>query len=745
MDNTRLYAENQSGSPLRPRARLLRTLGEELISNEVVALIELVKNAYDADATHVLIRFVGPLEPGKGRIEVIDNGCGMELKTVQTAWMEPATPSKRVKIYTDKFKRRYLGEKGIGRFASSRLANELEVFSRTGNAPQEVYSLFDWSQFEDESKYLDDILILWEEREPSEIKAGGIIDLLWKNEKKMPSSKEREHGTILRMTGLKQKWGDKQFEDLRRALARLISPKATKDEDFVIEFDLPSEFFQFSSRVEAPEILKYPHYLVSGCISGDGNYNFHCEIRADGVSSLFKGRFLRVKNAKGRYELRGIEGDETPKDFQVINCGPLEVELRVWDRDDLGNVIQKTNSSVKDVRRDLDAVAGINVYRDGFRVLPYGEPLDDSFRLDRRRIQNPTLRLSNNQIYGIINITADANRSLSDQSNRQGLQENQAFEDFRDVVWAVLSRLEEMRWAAKRPAKGEGKSIKPIGGIFSGFDLKPISDYVSKNMPDDKVAKELFEKTEATLDRHLKEIQTVLSRYQRLATLGQLIDHVLHEGRQPIATIINEADLGMPDVKQAKQLVPELASKLTLRLTTIRQQGDVLATAFRRMEPFGGRRRGRPAQLYLEEIIRDAFSVFEIDIQRLNINTILPDTQTLVRVDPAEIQEVIINLLQNSLYWLEQVNESKRKIIVKINRKTPEHIEILFSDSGPGVPHKDREDIFEPYFSTKPEGVGLGLAITGEIITDYYGGSLELLDSGLLSGANFIVTLRRRI
>ena len=110
-------------SPLRPRARLIRTLGEELISNEVVAVIELVKNAYDADATHVLIRFTGPLEPGKGRIEVIDNGHGMELSTVRTVWMEPATPSKRGKLRrTDKFKRRFLGEKGIGRFASSRLA-----------------------------------------------------------------------------------------------------------------------------------------------------------------------------------------------------------------------------------------------------------------------------------------------------------------------------------------------------------------------------------------------------------------------------------------------------------------------------------------------------------------------------------------------------------------------------------------------------------------------------------------------
>ena len=81
-----------SGSGIfRPRARILRTIGDELISSEAVAIIELVKNAYDADATKVLIRFTAPLEKGKGKIEVIDNGHGMTLETILETWLEPAT------------------------------------------------------------------------------------------------------------------------------------------------------------------------------------------------------------------------------------------------------------------------------------------------------------------------------------------------------------------------------------------------------------------------------------------------------------------------------------------------------------------------------------------------------------------------------------------------------------------------------------------------------------------------------
>jgi signal transduction histidine kinase len=748
---------------LRPRARLLRTLGEELISNEVVAVIELVKNSYDADASRVLVRFVAPLEIGQGRIEVIDDGNGMALETVRTVWMEPSTPSKRGpgKRRSDRFHRRYLGEKGIGRFASSRLANELEVISRQESAVKEVYGFFDWRQFDDDTKYLDQILILWEERTPSEIKPGGSVDLLWNNERELPPPSKRENGTILRMSGLKQKWEARHFEDLRRGLARLVSPKfANKPHDkndpgFEVELVATAEFVQFSSKIEPPAILKHPHYIIKGSVEKDGSFVMSYRILAEGADHPAKGRFLRVKNAKGEFELRNIAGsdqdeiekaekeDKNEEKTRKLRSGPLDLELRVWDRDELGNVVQKTHSTIQNVRRDLDAVAGVNIYRDGFRVLPYGEPQDDWLRLDLRRVQNPTLRLSNNQIYGVVQISADTNPELRDQSNREGLDENQALNDLRDVMTHVLSQLEALRYDARPRERAKGG--KPVGGLFSGFDFKPLSDYVAKQLPGDKKAKELVEKTEQAFGGQLKEIQTVLGRYQRLATLGQLIDHVLHEGRQPIASINNEADLGLTDIQQAHKFNGELVPRLQGRFTTIRKQGDVLSIAFKRMEPFGGRRRGRPAQLYLEEIIRDAFAVFEDDIRKLEVKVILPRSQTLVRVDPAEMQEVVINLLHNSLYWLEQVSESKRELAVKVERKGPDHVDILFSDSGPGIPAENRELIFEPYFSTKPDGVGLGLAIVGEIVTDYYHGSLDLLDRGPLKGANFLITLRKRV
>jgi hypothetical protein len=146
----------------RPRARLLRTLGHELITNEFIAMQELVKNSYDADAHHVVIRFDGSLTRSDGSITVIDDGAGMSLDTLLTAWMEPATISKVTRSHSSG-RRRMTGEKGIGRFASSRIAQILEVVSVSAETGKLVRARFDWGRFEDQSKYLDEIECDWSE------------------------------------------------------------------------------------------------------------------------------------------------------------------------------------------------------------------------------------------------------------------------------------------------------------------------------------------------------------------------------------------------------------------------------------------------------------------------------------------------------------------------------------------------------------------------------------------------------
>lgn len=208
---------------LRPRARILRTFGDELISSETVAVIELVKNSYDADATGVLIRFTDDLEAGSGAIDVIDDGHGMSTETVTSVWMEPATRFRASERRSEQLGRRVLGEKGIGRFAASRLADRLLLVTRRPGAEYETTALFDWSQFDDEESYLSDVEVLWEETEPHELTPDGALGTL------SGGVSDGDHGTLLHMEGLRTDWDREKFQTLNRALSRLISPFSTTD------------------------------------------------------------------------------------------------------------------------------------------------------------------------------------------------------------------------------------------------------------------------------------------------------------------------------------------------------------------------------------------------------------------------------------------------------------------------------------------------------------------------------------
>ncbi len=725
---TPLQPESGS-STLRPRARILRTIGDELISSEAVALIELIKNAYDADARNVLVLFEGDLVIGQGKVEVMDDGHGMSFETVQSAWMEPATTHRKRNSFSEQLKRRVLGAKGIGRFAAARLADYLHLVTRRATAPTQVRAVFDWSQFDDDSKYLDEVTVLWELEPASDISSDGRLALLWQIQG-VQHPQGQSHGTILAMERLRANWDRSKLQDLRSKLSRLISPFPIANHKIADSFDIwlqvPEPYSELSGRVEPSEAIRNPHYTLDGNVEQDGSYSLRLNIR--------NGEHLTVT---GKFRLNRPASD---------GCGPFFIQLRVWDRDQesLSTLAQITDVTVTNLRRDLDVAAGISVYRDGFRVLPYGEPQNDWLRLDIRRVQNPSLRLSNNQVLGYVLVSSEGNPDLRDQSNREGLIEGPALEDLREKIVMVLAELEIRRFAARRELDKQRSGQSRNQGLFSGFNLDLVKNHVSLRYPGDQELQNLLQDTQRDLDTRIGTVQSALARYRRLATLGQLIDIVLHDGRTPLAKILNEIDSAQLDLR-SRRLSPQAAiDSLKKRFDIIVMESAVLRTLFQRIEPFGGRQRGRATTLILEEIIKNTFLVLETERSRLGVVTLFSDGVTRIIGDASELQEVVINLLQNSLYWLEQVPRGQREILVTVTRLSDDEAEIVFSDSGPGVPVEFQEQIFDPYFSTKPNGIGLGLAIVGEIVTDYYSGRLELLSSGPLTGANFRVVLGKR-
>lgn len=706
-----MFTDIQQGkSVLRPRARLIKTIGEELISNDIVAVLELVKNSYDADASIIEIHFSGnviEVEESKKKkkkvlfkegaaITIIDDGSGMSLDTIKSAWMEPATiMKKRTKTSPGK-SRRYTGEKGIGRFASAKLSEQLEIITKVEN-DNEIVVDFNWTNFADDDAYLDQVKCAWEVREPTEIK---------------------NKGTTLKLTQLNSDWDEEKFRTLRVTLSRLINPVAPV-EDFLMELQLPVELEHLSGLVNAPDSINKPDYLIKGKVSDSGK-----------ATITYSSRNLTSPVTFTK---------EISKELNPIRkpvSGPFDFEFRVWDRenDSLRRLAKEVDSTIKNVRADLNDLAGISIYRDKFRVLPYGEPKNDWLRLDLRRVNNPTLRLSSNQIVGYISVSLDDNPEFKDQSNREGIVDSQAFTDLQESIRVLLSEVEQKRYE-ERPRKEDEESSD---SLFAKFSLSTLTKVVEAKLPKDNEVQTALKDTKARIDDGVKKIQNVISRYRRLSTLGLLMDVVLHDGNNFLLRIDSETRLLQKELNK-KEPNQEDVQK---HLTAIAEQRKVLAQLFKRLEPFGGRKRGRPKDIGLEAAIANVFELYKTDLSKLEIEIDLPKGENVVRIDEGELQMILVNLLQNSLFWLEK-QEDNRKITVQLER-TEEEMSIIFSDSGPGIEEKHINLIFDPYFSTKPDGIGLGLTIVGEIISEY-DGQFMLIENGPLDGATFKITFRRRI
>lgn len=722
------------------------TIGLELISGETVALTELVKNAFDADANFVLVRLSGSLEDGVippevGVIEVLDDGVGMSSTVIANTWLEPATPHRRRQRYSDRG-RRMLGEKGVGRFAAAKLAEQLELVSRPEDG-DEIHVRLDWRDFENEDAYLDEIEIGWAEREATTFAAGGEVADIWRSVVSDHLSgtrgsdlllrPEADHGTLLRMRGTRVEWTSELVGQLRTTLSRLVSPFTTEDavsSDFTIVLEAPDAFGVVSGVVEPPEELQRPHYTLDASVDALG--------KAVGSMKLKNGEVLPVDS-----QLQDAEGEQ-PDSESPLQCGPFTIRLRVWDRD-----LQSLSEVAGDlppssVREILNEAAGISIYRDGFRVLPYGERGNDWLRLDLRRVQSPTRRLSNNQIAGYLLIGRDTNPELIDQTNREGLVEGPALADLRSAVRQLLVLLENARYKIRPRTERRHR-----GGLLDRIDLGELKSAIAAKVPGDRAIVAMVTELQQEIDQRQNEVGEVLARYHRLATLGQLVDRIVHELAQPLLATRQATSLGLERIERSSaaldQVCREIIADLTERLTVIRDQTRAASDVVRRIEPFGGRRRGRPPQIGLEEAVADAVALLHAEIEKVGAVVTLPPGSTPVTVDGTELQEVIVNLLTNSLYWLRRVPKNRRRIDINVERNSDRSLSVVVEDSGPGVDEGDRDHIFEPYFTTREGGVGLGLSIAGEIVEDFYGGSLELLPPGDLGGARFRATLRRRV
>jgi signal transduction histidine kinase len=682
----------QSGTvAFAPRARLLRLIGAELISDEVVAVTELVKNAHDADASLVTIQFVSvSSQDGAGEIWIRDDGTGIDLDGLLTRWMQPAGSGKGPRgTKCTPSGRRMLGEKGVGRFAADKLGARLELVSRRPGDTRELRAVFNWDEFEEDGRMLADVHSHWELR---------------------PADWLDRSGTLLRMTGLRTTWNEKMFRRLSTRLARLISPvQAPRG---------------FKISVESDEFPEYAGDVNAGYLD-DAPYRIEAEYDGE--------RFVTCRLNGGKQIKRQFAGSDT------LRCGPVRARIYAFD---LETEALAQIGPRAEVRAWLREWSGISVYRDGFRVWPYGEPHDDWLRLDQRRVNNPVVKLSNNQIVGFIEISADGNPELRDQTNREGLIHNDALADLQRFVLDVLTLLEAERQSLRHPDSRRHEPRDPPAATREVDAVADALERIANQMSSDSSAgiQKMADRVRAAAAAEIEGRRRLLSGYSELAAAGHsaaIIGKSLSASLASLHTLcgmIREAVRtgsfdGALRAVVAVEATEAVISAASEQLTAVAQGG-----------PMGARRRrGLDVRAELERLKGILAPALEAVDATLEVKA-TEGGVLRTEMRPETFAAIVSALVQNALDWA----HDRRALRITVGvRSTPEAIEITFSDNGKGVTAGLEDRLFEPGVSGMPDAAGMGLTLVRNIVADHLG-SVALISDRRRQGATFRILLPRK-
>ena len=699
----------------RFHARALAALGRDLVTNDVVAVMELVKNAYDALATHVVVRIhAGDEDTNGGYIEISDDGHGMDYPTIQDVWCVIATPfrQERPVIRLGQRSRLVTGEKGLGRLSAARLGRDIRVITKTDGGSVLEFSL-NW----DDLFAVDD-----------------LTDTTFDVSRLPTEAFDGEHGTRIRIGALNSNWSDEKIEDLQENLVRFVSPFA-KVEDFSLRLDVSGGGGQSDIRsIKAPPFMSKPKYAIEGSVDTDG-----------AIRSEYRYRPIDGSNGRER-ELRedwAVNRDSLPRSEQKglnelnAGCGSFQFEIRAWDltKDDTRDIAEHFGESRQHVRGVITSQRGVSVYRDDVLVLPKSDGARDWLGLDLRRVSRVGSRLSTSQVVGYVRITKSDNPRIVDTSDREGLVSNPATVAFRHLVTRIVTLLESERDIDRMKAKDIGTAKD----LFANLSAEPLVAKL-EGLRDSgggvgdavEVAKDFGNE----LERSRAVIEKRFGYYNRLAVIGTIAQMVIHEIRNR-TTVIGRG------LRKAEELADRVRNEAAGRAVEM-AKGSVkaLEALADRFAPLANRgyRPGRRISVVEESIDRcRAMQAPGTRSGRVEVEVPL-GTRTPVQIDPGEIDAIILNLIANSLYWMQHHHGENRLRFRLTPGPTPDRVTVSVDDSGPGIDPEDRDRVFWPGVTRKPDGIGMGLTVAAELV-DGRGGKMRTIVPGELGGATFAFDL----
>ena len=711
--------------PFRISAGLKDIIGKELITDDSIAIFELVKNSYDAGAKNVQIIFedAKSANPEDSKIIIADNGEGMSKYDLYTKWLFVGFSEKKLEkdlkkkpeeksaSYRDKIKRKriYAGAKGIGRFSSDRLGRHLKLYSKKRNEKEFNTLDVDWKLFEDVQS--------------SEFQT---IMTYYNTSSKIPGhvyAEDLAQGTVLEISNLHEKWDRDKLLRLKRYIQRLINPSHDQEN---LDFEIEIIADEFKERDE-----------------GKKDYE-----RVNGTVQNFVFEKLGIKTTHIACEIK--DGTITTR---ILDKGELVVE---FEEDNKYGLLQKINANLfylnPEAKRAFTSLMGVEpvrygsvfLYRNGFRVYSYGDEGNDWLGLERRKGQGYARFLSTREVMGRIEIAGQQNDFKELSSRSEGLVKSPAYYQLTDFfIGAILRPLERyvvegLKWDAGRTELKETEKnsadavLKIIGkkefrNIHFGKNLlQVLNEKRTRQIPElitnfeylKKYAKskeerryvdEQFKQIRGITKTLAKERNKYKQKYEAKAVESLFLDKALSSDTDKIINLVHSIKISSEAIENQIYEISK-AIKIGKKIKDIEKYFDEISIENQKVHMvskiitsanFGFL--SDTIETDLVQYIRQYLEIgFDKESVLLGVQVINGRIEFRTEFNPVDVAVVFDNFMSNS-------SKAGADMVTILFEKKGEGLRILIGDNGDGVPKDAQELIFGRGFSSRRSGSGLGL------------------------------------
>lgn len=701
---------------IKAKSHILTLLGDELIGSNSLAIFELVKNSYDADAENVTITFVDLNTPTQ-KIIIEDDGHGMSSPILQEVWLTIGTDFKRGanRKESTKFHRVSFGNKGVGRLAVHKLARNIVLETQT---KEELFAnrlKIDWKKLIESKEFIQDLEVEIELVEGNLFKKG--------------------HGTRIILSNLTTTyWTKLALKELVRKINNIKNP-FSKFSNFNVEVKCNDFYQEWLKDIKTPiDILNDSLYY----------YDFEIQVRESENSEYFDNDIAEYRwsyyfkpPTQTNIEKRQVEKIQHDKDVKIINSlhiGELFKDidgkenyskyLRNKDLTNIGKItgrffVFNQNSALLNMRFSGQSNAvknyikencGVKIFRDNIRVYNYGEPFDDWLGLDLAKIQRTGDHFGKKVTIGIVELNLkESINGLIEKTNREGFIDNYEFSKFSLLIKEIYSRFEREAEKDRDRIEEFLDSIKPVKKVGFGETLKELALRIKEK----NIEKEL-EPLIKRVDKDYTEMRDIMVNS---GLTGLNLGIAFHEVEREMQFINADLNSNKVNIESIKNRVGNLLQILESLSPILKQNKKIASNA-----------------KYIVE------RAAHINTNRFHYHKVIFSCPLLTEENPNFdfkgpanlLISALSNLIDNAIYWTTSKRDLigvyyKPAIYIGTDLKTFEKPAIIVADNGDGFA-LDPEFLIQPFKTKKEGGMGLGLYFA-DLVMNMLGGKLIFPDA----------------